>query len=177
MYLALLETNICQGSSFSLDPFYINTAKDTTISAWTLQPTYVPVVNAIWSDGNTEDPRIVSNPGDYTYTISNACYSYSDVATIGIKPCDILAPNIIVLSSEEENDRFYVQYSGLITFECNILNRWGTVIYTYTDPASSWNGKTFDGETVTEGTYFYVIKAEFEGGIPIEKHGFVEVKY
>jgi hypothetical protein len=177
MYLALLDTNICQGSSFSLDPFYINTAKDTTISAWTLQPTYVPAVTAIWADGNTEDPRIVSNLGNYVYTISNACYSYSDTATIGIKPCDIFAPNIIILSSNTGNHAFYVEYSGLSSFECNILNRWGNVIYSYNDPAGVWNGKTSDGETVTEGTYFYVIKAMFEGGIPIEKHGFVEVKY
>jgi hypothetical protein len=177
MYLTLLDTNICQGSSFSLDPYYLNTAKDTTLTAWTLQPTYVPNISAIWSDGNTEDPRIVSNPGNYVYTVANACYSYSDTATIGIKPCDIFAPNIIVLSSNNGNHEFYVEYSGLSSFECNILNRWGNVVYSYTDPASSWNGKTFDGETVTEGTYFYVIKAMFEGGIPIEKHGFVEVKY
>ena len=178
MYLNLADTNICQGSSFSLDPFYINTAKDTTLSAWTLQSNYVPDIVAQWTDGNTEDPRLVSAVGDYVYTISNACYSYSDVGTIGFKPCDIFAPNIIVLSStEEENDIFFVKYSGVSTFECNILNRWGNVIYTYTDPAGGWNGKTSNGDVVNEGTYFYIIKGTFDGGIEFEKHGFVEVKY
>ena len=42
-----------------------------------------------------------------------------------------------------------------------------------------WNKLTVYaiGDKVEEGTYFYVIKAIYEGGIPIEKHGFVEVKY
>jgi hypothetical protein len=177
MYLTLLDTNICQGSSFSLDPYYLNTAKDTTLSAWTLQPSYVPAISASWSDGSTEEPRIITNVGNYVFTVANACYSYSDTATIGFKPCDIFAPNIIVLSSNSGNHQFYVEYSGLSSFECTILNRWGNVIYSYTDPAAVWDGKTFDGEIVSEGTYFYMIKAVFEGGIPIEKHGFVEVKY
>jgi hypothetical protein len=177
MYLTLLDTNICQGSSFSLDPYYLNTAKDTTLSAWTLQPSYVPSISAMWSDGSTEEPRIITNVGNYVFTVANACYSYSDTATIGFKPCDIFAPNIIVLSSNSGNHQFFVEYSGLSSFECTILNRWGNVIYSYTDPAAVWDGKTFDGEIVSEGTYFYMIKAVFEGGIPIEKHGFVEVKY
>jgi hypothetical protein len=177
MYLALLDTNICQGSTFSLDPYYISTAKDTTLTAWTLQPNYAPIINGIWADGNTDDPRLINAPGNYTYTISNACYSYSDVATIGFKPCDIFAPNVIVLSSTLGNQAFFVEYSGLESFECTILNRWGNVIYSYTDPAAAWDGKTSEGEIVTEGTYFYIIKAMFEGGIPVEKQGFVEVKY
>jgi flagellar hook assembly protein FlgD len=57
------------------------------------------------------------------------------------------------------------------------VNRWGNAIYSYTDPAGSWNGQTSNGDKVEEGTYFYIIKAMYEGGIPIEKHGFVEVKY
>jgi hypothetical protein len=131
----------------------------------------------MWSDGSTEEPRIITNVGNYVFTVANACYSYSDTATIGFKPCDIFAPNIIVLSSNSGNHQFFVEYSGLSSFECTILNRWGNVIYSYTDPAAVWDGKTFDGEIVSEGTYFYMIKAVFEGGIPIEKHGFVEVKY
>ena len=70
-----------------------------------------------------------------------------------------------------------MQYSGISEFECTIVNRWGNTIYQYTDPASSWNGLTQNGNKVEEGTYFYIIKAMYEGGIPLEKHGFVEVKY
>ena len=177
VYVQLLDTNICQGSSFSIDPFTLNVPKDSTLTEWTLQSNYNPQTLGAWLDGNTDDPRMISAVGNYIYTISNACYTYSDTATIGFKPCDIIAPNIIVLSSENGNNSFYVQYSGISEFECTIVNRWGNTIYQYTDPASSWNGLTQNGDKVEEGTYFYVIKAMYEGGIPLEKHGFVEVKY
>ncbi len=177
IYIQLLDTNICQGTSFELNPYQLNVPKDSTLTEWTLQSNYNPVSLGYWADGNTDNPRVISAVGDYIYTITNSCYSYSDTATIGFKPCDIIAPNIIVLSSAIGNSTFYVQYSGIAEFECTIVNRWGNTIYRYTDPAGSWNGYTQSGDKVEEGTYFYVIKAIYEGGIPIEKHGYVQVKY
>jgi hypothetical protein len=177
VYVQLLDTNICQGSSFALDPYILNVPKDSTLTEWTAQSNYNPQTLGTWLDGSTADPRVISAVGNYVYTISNACYTYSDTATIGFKPCDIIAPNVIVLSSTNGNNAFFVQYSGISEFECTILNRWGNTIYSYTDAAGSWNGQTSGGDKVEEGTYFYVIKALYEGGIPIEKHGFVEVKY
>ena len=177
VYVQLLDTNICQGSSFSIDPYTLNVPKDSTLTEWTLQGSYNPVTLGAWLDGNTDDPRVINAVGNYIYTISNACYTFTDTATIGFKPCDVIAPNILVLSSENGNNSFFVQYSGISEFECTILNRWGNTIYNYTDPAGSWNGQTTSGDKVEEGTYFYIIKALYEGGIPIEKHGFVEVKY
>ncbi|MDP4724611.1 MAG: gliding motility-associated C-terminal domain-containing protein [Crocinitomicaceae bacterium] len=177
VYVQLLDTNICQGSSFAIDPYTLNVPKDSTLTEWTLQSNYNPLTLGTWQDGSTEDPRVISAVGNYIYTISNACYTYTDTASIGFKPCDIIAPNVIVLSSTNGNAAFFVQYSGISEFECIILNRWGNTVYSYTDPASSWNGQTTSGDKVEEGTYFYVIKALYEGGIPIEKHGFVEVKY
>ena len=70
---------------------------------------------------------------------------------------------------------FFVEYDGIAEFECVILNRWGNIIYTFTDPAGSWDGKSENGTLVTEGTYFYRINAKFEGGEEVKKHGFVYV--
>jgi hypothetical protein len=178
LYTQLLDTNICKGTSFPLQPFQTNSAKDSTMNnVWTLQANYLPTQIGLWNLQNATTPLIVSQPGDYIYTLSNECYSVSDTATIGFKPCDIVAPNVISLSSTVGNDIFYVQYSGLETFHCTILNRWGNVVYEYDDPAGGWNGKTSGGDVVSEGTYFYRIDAKFEGAEPIVKHGFVEVKH
>ena len=57
----------------------------------------------------------------------------------------------------------------------DILNRWGNLIYEYYDPAGTWDGKTQGGTLVEEGTYFYIIKAQFYGGEEITKQGFVQV--
>ena len=58
-----------------------------------------------------------------------------------------------------------------------IINRWGNVIYEYTDATGGWDGKTADGNKVEEGTYFYRINAIIEGGEELIKHGFVVLKY
>jgi hypothetical protein len=178
LYTQVLDTNICNGTTFSLDPLKVNSAIDSTMNnVWTLQANYVPTQIGIWNIPNATTPLIVSQPGNYIYTLSNECYSVSDTSTIGFKPCDIIAPNIISLSSTVGNNLFFVQYSGLESFQCTILNRWGNVIYEYSDPASYWDGKTKGGDVVSEGTYFYRIDAKFEGAEPIVKHGFVEVKH
>jgi hypothetical protein len=178
LYTQVLDTNICKGTSFPLTPFQVNSAKDSTMNnVWTLQADYTPIQLGLWNVPNASTPLTISQPGNYIYTLSNECYTVSDTATIGFKPCDIVAPNVISLSSTVGNDIFYVQYSGLETFHCTILNRWGNVIYEYHDPAGGWNGKTTGGDIVSEGTYFYRIDAKFEGSEPIVKHGFVEVKY
>jgi subtilisin-like proprotein convertase family protein len=177
IYTQVLDTNICIGSSFELNPLILNTAIDTLHNEWTLQPGYIPTINWFWENGSTEIPRIISGAGSYIFTVYNACNTDDDIATIGIKPCDITAPNIIVLSSTEGNDFFSVNTIGIIEFNCVILNRWGNVIYEFTDAAGGWDGKTADGNLVEEGTYFYRIKATYEGGEDVIKHGFVVLKY
>ena len=72
---------------------------------------------------------------------------------------------------------FFVQYDGIAEFHCSILNRWGNVIYEYSDPAGGWNGRSKSGDIVEEGTYFYIIDATFEGGREIKEHGFVQLKH
>ncbi len=169
IYTELLDTSICLNANFELNPLRVNSQP--------LQAGYNPLQTFVWGDGNTEVPRIVNQPGDYTFFLSNECYTVSDVATIKVKPCDITAPNIISLTSQSGNESFYVNYDGIAEFQCYILNRWGNVIYEYSDPAGNWNGKTSSGDLVEEGTYFYRIDAVFEGGEKIQKHGFVVVKY
>ena len=177
IYTQVLDTNICPGSSFELAPLILNTPIDTLHSDWTLQANYIPSTTWFWENGSTDIPRIISGAGSYIFHLQNACYEKIDTATIGIKPCDISAPNIIVLSSTEGNEFFSINTTGIVDFNCVILNRWGNVIYEYNDPEGGWNGKTSNGNLIEEGTYFYRIKATYEGGEDVIKHGFVVLKY
>ena len=159
-YTEVLDTIICQGSSF-----IIYAQQNSTVT------------NFVWNTGETGPSITVNAPGDYIVTGSNICHTHVDTSTIGIKVCDIEAPNIIVLSSLAGNGAFFVQYEGVAQFECSILNRWGNTIYNYSDPSGKWDGRTNGGDLVAEGTYFYIIKATFEGGEEVTKQGFVQVKY
>jgi len=169
VYTQVLDSAICFGAEI-----VINAA---TINSGNIQQGYDPPFTLDWNTGSSGPSITVNTAGNYAVTMANVCHSSSDTATITIKPCDIEVPNIIVLSSAAGNHIFNVDYDGIATFECFILNRWGNIIYTYTDPAGGWDGKAQDGKLVEEGTYFYKINATFDGGIEIEKHGFVYVKY
>ena len=169
VYTDILDSAICNGASIDLIA--------ATINSGILQQGYNPSFQLLWNTGATNNLIVVDQPGQYSVTMSNTCHSYTDISIVTIKPCDIEVPNIIVLSSTAGNHIFNVDYNGIAEFECFILNRWGNTIYTYTDPAGGWDGKTQDGKLVEEGTYFYKINATFDGGIDIEKHGFVYVKY
>jgi hypothetical protein len=129
----------------------------------------------VWSTGETGPSITVAEPGSYIVTASNVCYSWSDTAVISDIACDIEVPNIISLSSEEGNNVFYINYNGIKSFECSIVNRWGNVVYFYNDPAAAWNGKTQNGDLVDEGTYFYTIKAVLINDEELVKQGFVQV--
>ena len=169
VYATIFDSAICQGASLWLNPYVINTPP--------LQNGYNPPINGQWWDGSTVVPRLATEAGNYIYIAQNACNTISDTAQITYKPCDITAPNVVVLSSTNGNEAFYVNYEGISSFNCTILNRWGNVIFEYTNPADKWYGKTLAGDTVEEGTYFYRIDATLDGGIELQKHGFIVLKY
>ena len=132
-----------------------------------------------WNTGQTTGPiqhTIASVPEVLILTASNYCYDSTFNVNINPLFCNITAPNIIVLSSLAGNAAFFVQYEGIKEFECAIINRWGNLIYEYFDAAGQWDG-TFNGKPVDEGTYYYSLRAVFESGEEIKKHGFVQVKH
>lgn len=128
----------------------------------------------VWSDG-TIGHDITAGPGVYTVTASNECNSHSSTMTIGGKVCYINAPNIIVLSSTVGNNKFYLDYDGVETFEISIVNRWGNLITEYSDPGAAWDGRNLNGEIVSEGTYFYKFTAKLQSGEEVEQQGFIQV--
>jgi hypothetical protein len=159
VYTEVIDTVLCVGTTFTLN---------AQVNAETQ--------DFIWNTGETGSTLTINQAGEYIVTASNECYSYSDTATIGDKICTITAPNVIVLSSTVGNNAFFVNYDGVKEFNCSIINRWGNLIYEYSDPAGQWDGKS-DGKTVEEGVYFYIIKAVFESGEEVTLHGFVQVIY
>lgn len=163
-----IDTSVCFGSIIDLNAVAVPDA---------VQSGYPLDYSLSWSNGESGPVISVNAEGDYTVTLNHQCGIASDVSTLGFYGCDLEIPNVLVLSSSVGNNEFYVKYNGLSAFNCAILNRWGNLIYEYTDPAGSWPGTNKSGKIVNEGTYFYKINATFDGGQEVEKHGFVTLKY
>ena len=183
-YLVTFTDSYCNQSvsaNITFPPPAYTDANDTNLCAGTNYVAYAqanPTVTSFeWSTGETGQSIQINQPGTYWVKGINICGFYIDIFVIGQKICEIEAPNVLILSSQAGNNKWFVDQAGLKDFNCRIMNRWGNTIYEYSDPTGYWDGKTQGGKIVNEGTYFYAIFATFESGEEITKQGFIEVRH
>lgn len=86
------------------------------------------------------------------------CAQDSSEVTVSISASDLRVPNIFTPNGDGVNDEFRVQYRSIAEFHCWVYNRWGRLVYQWSDPAKGWDG-TINGRPAPEGAYFYVIRA------------------
>lgn len=113
--------------------------------------------------------RFVANNADGT------CEFVSDTFEIFIGESKLAIPNAFSPeASPGVNDEWKVSYRSLVSYECHIFNRWGTQMFSSTDPAQGWDGK-YGGKYVPSGVYYYVIKAEGADGVRYDKAGDINI--
>ena len=102
-----------------------------------------------------------TDKGNYraVVAISNShCQLDSVEFTISISESMVVVPNVFTPNGDGTNDEFRVVYRSLKEFHCWVYNRWGHLVYEWSDPAKGWDG-TIGGRPAAEGAYFYVIRA------------------
>ena len=102
-----------------------------------------------------------SEPGSYRVVcrVNNAtCTSDSAEMSVAVSESYLAVPNVFTPNGDGKNDEFRVAYRSLREFHCWIYNRWGHLVYEWTDPAKGWDGM-IGGRPAAEGAYFYVIRA------------------
>jgi gliding motility-associated-like protein len=106
-------------------------------------------------------------PGDYTIMVqdSNGCV-FSKVTKIN-SIC--LIPNVITPNNDTFNDTFNL--NGCEVLKLQIFNRYGVEVNKFDNYSDQWNGTNRKGESLPDGTYFYV--AEIKDGT--SKSGWVFV--
>jgi gliding motility-associated-like protein len=103
--------------------------------------------------------------------VSNSTCKDSASFTMVVSESKLDCPNFFTpRSTPGENDEFRVAYRSLVKFKGTIINRWGNVLFEWTDPSKGWNG-TFKGKAVSPGVYFYLIEAKGSDGIEYKKKG------
>ena len=81
--------------------------------------------------------------------------------------------NVFSPNSDGINDVFSIGEVGMDNISVSILNRWGEQVYSWEGDGGEWDGKGVDGQTLSEGVYFYILKATGMDGYYYEKKGSV----
>lgn len=114
------------------------------------------------------EPKIIlERPGEYTsrviarYLQCSSIYTSEDYIRVDSSLLEI--PNVFTPNGDGANDFFQVKALSLRSFSGRIFNRWGRVVYEWTDPKTlekGWNGMYMnDGKPAPSGTYYYIISA------------------
>ena len=102
-----------------------------------------------------------TEPGSYRVVgkVNNEyCTCDSMEKIINISESYLRVPNVFTPNGDGKNDEFRVAYRSIKEFHCWVYNRWGKLVYDWTDPEKGWDG-TINGRPAAEGAYFYVIRA------------------
>lgn len=102
------------------------------------------------------------------YCMASEQYSFKVGAS------DLICPNAFSPNGDGVNDIWKVSYRSLIDFHCEIFNRNGQHIYSFSDPSGGWDG-TYHGKRVKSGVYYYVIVATGADGKKYKKSGDINI--
>jgi gliding motility-associated-like protein len=115
-----------------------------------------------------------------TYTVystnSFGC-KISTTVTIFVEiPCaDFKVPNVFTPNDDGRNDDFVINILNPTSYSIVIYDRWGSEVYTSTDPTVYWTGHLLSTQyMVPDGVYYYIIKSTC-GSNNYTKDGFVQV--
>lgn len=158
------------------------------------------VGNCVWeisTDPNFEDEsaidRYYQEEFDYTFDVGGATYyvrftvynrdescqdSY-DIPLFRVSesymPDQKMMPNFFSPGDNTEaNNIWKVKTRSLVEFHCWIYNRWGNLVYEYTDPDGGWDGY-YNGKLVDTGVYYYVITATGIDGTKYKRRGDINI--
>ena len=161
----VVVTDHCLGASDTiaveyLRDFEVDLGADTILCEGDelVLSTNLPFCRYIWQDGSTEPHYVVRQPGNYSVTATNSCYSHSGDIDIAYEPCaqELWVPNSFTPDGDGLNDRFVPVFSypdEVEQFEMMVYDRWGSMVFLTTDLNAGW-----DGGDKPEGMYVWVIR-------------------
>jgi len=106
-------------------------------------------------------------PGEYITRMiaryDQCTYRYDLDQVVEVDSSLLEIPNVFTPNEDGANDYFQVKSLSLKSFQGRIFNRWGKLVYEWSDwksPEAGWNGKNLGtGGDSPAGTYYYVIQA------------------
>jgi large repetitive protein len=85
----------------------------------------------------------------------------SDTTTYCLESSPIMSVNV---EKDGKNDYFRIRRCDFKTVGLQVFNRWGQLVFETDDYNDEWDGKDRNGKLISEGGYFYIIRAGKGGG-------------
>ncbi|HRH38971.1 MAG TPA: gliding motility-associated C-terminal domain-containing protein, partial [Flavobacteriales bacterium] len=127
---------------------------------------------------STSPSHTFTEPGEYTVVLiitSGNCTSIAQVTiTVNVVPVGISSlevPNVFTPNGDHFNDVLDLDVVNITALKMTIYNRWGQNVSDISWPRHSWDARTSAGETVPDGTYFYVLDALGSDGVKYNRQG------
>jgi len=161
------DTTICKGDSVVLN------AQGGGNINWATLPDY----NSVFFTGSSyQTHRLFSPITYYLFSEAGLCRSGFDSVRVSIDDhCHHpFIPNIVTPNGDGLND-YFPFYSGIISLDIKIYNRWGLSLYEGYRQLHGWDGHTNEGKLVSDGTYYYIMSVVFIDGYAEDYSGFVTV--
>ena len=137
--------------------FYSNPTPAALYYKWSIYKESELIVNR----NDIEIRYAFSEPGHYRVVCqvnNSTCTSDSTEMLVNIAESFLKVPNVFTPNGDGMNDDFRVSYRSLREFHGWVYNRWGKLVFEWTDPDKGWDGN-INGRPAAEGAYFYVIRA------------------
>lgn len=115
---------------------------------------------------------MVSSSGIYTLSVDFPCPDQRleqtvEVSLLDDEICDsenhIYIPNGFSPNGDLVNDEFIVSGKGIQSYQIQIYNRWGQLVFSSEEITHSWNG-TFNGEDLNSAVFSYQCFVQFTDG-------------
>ncbi|MDR1563114.1 MAG: gliding motility-associated C-terminal domain-containing protein [Dysgonamonadaceae bacterium] len=86
------------------------------------------------------------------------CVDMSNSFNVNVGETFVKIPNAFSPgSSPGVNDEFRISYRSVVSFRASIFNRWGNLLYRWTDPSKGWDGRV-NGKLVPTGAYYVIVE-------------------
>ncbi len=138
--------------------FKANPTPNVVLSEWWL----LKGSDTIFYRADTEHRYTFEDYGEFQalLVVSNQyCHTDTLSVQISVSTSQLLVPNVFTPNGDGQNDEFRVMYRSILEFDCWVYNRWGKLVYHWSDPAKGWDG-TINGHPAAEGAYYYIIRAK-----------------
>ena len=92
------------------------------------------------------------------------CVDSTQVFNVIINSTVIKIPNVFSPgSSIGVNDELKISFSSIVSFNASVLNRWGNLLFQWSDPSKGWDGRV-NGKFVPTGTYYVIVEYKDSNG-------------